>query len=87
MNNNRKHSRIKLKSPCSLIVNESDTQSASLDDLSFSGALVEVHGDSDLSVGDMCHLELTLNTSEKPIKRAGKVVRLAAKKIGVKFIP
>lgn len=86
MDNNRKHSRIKLQAKCALVVNERDAQPASLDDLSFSGALVEVNDDANLSVGDMCQLELTFKTAERPIKRGGKIVRLAANKIGVKFV-
>lgn len=86
MENKRKHSRIKLKSQCTLVVSDGDTHPASLDDLSFGGALVEVHDDSDLHVGDVCQLELNLHTAEHPIKRDGKIVRRESKKLGVKFI-
>lgn len=86
MNNKRQHSRIKLKSQCTIAVNERDTQPASLGDLSFSGALVEVNDDAELSVGDSCQLELILKTAERPVKRAGRIVRVSAKKIGVKFL-
>lgn len=87
MENKRKYSRTKLKSKCSLVVNDGDAQPASLDDISFGGVLVEVHSDAEICVGDICQLELSLNTAERPIKRTGKIVRQDSKKVGVKFTP
>lgn len=85
MKNNRKHTRIKLKSKCVLVDNAGDTHPAALDDLSLGGALVEIHNDAELCVGDECELLLSLNTAEHPLKRSGKIVRQSSKKVGLTF--
>lgn len=85
MENNRKHSRAKLKSHCALVINDGNAHPASLDDLSFSGALVEIQGNADLRVGDTCRLELSFNTTDRTLKRACKIVRQESKKVAVKF--
>jgi hypothetical protein len=86
MKNKRKYSRAKLEAQCSIVVSGGDVHPASLDDLSFGGALIEVKNNADLNVGEICDIELCLKTSEHPVKRAGKIVRRSSKKIGVSFI-
>lgn len=86
MENKRKYSRAKLEAKCSIVVDGGETHQASLDDLSFGGALLETHSDADLHVGEVCQVELHLKTAKHPVKRTGKIVRRISKKVGVSFV-
>ena len=82
----RHHSRIKFESQCLLMGHDGDTYEALLDDISLSGALVQVSDETHFQIGDMCDLMLSDESAEFPIKRTGKIVRLDSEMIGVSFL-
>lgn len=84
--NGRRHSRVKLERVCYLIGKDGEYYSASLVDISFSGALVNVVTGTHFRMGDSCNLMVNLKSDKQPIKRTCEIVRLDGKIVGVKFL-
>jgi hypothetical protein len=82
----RLHSRSKIDSYCLLKDRNGDTYEAFLGDISQTGALVKLDGNTRLHIGDLCDLMLHDKSATFPVKRAVKVVRLDTYKIGVRFL-
>ena len=83
----RLHSRVKCESNCILIEPDGSFYEALLEDISLSGASVEVNEDTHLRVGDLCDLMLNDNSAVCPLKRTGKIVRLdSGRNIGISFL-
>lgn len=82
----RKHQRAKLESQCHLIGKVGGEYPASLEDISFSGALVKVGTKTHFKIGDLCSLMLNFKADELPVKRSCEIVRIDSEIIGVKFL-
>ena len=78
--------RYKLNLRCRLIGRDGEDFTASLIDISFSGALINVETETHFNVGDLCDMILILNSEERlTTKRTCEIVRFDNNNIGVKF--
>jgi c-di-GMP-binding flagellar brake protein YcgR len=86
MENRRKHSRIKFEAHCLLKGNAGDTYEVLLDDISLSGASLEVNVKTDFQIGDECELVLSEKSEAFPVKHTSKIVRVDSGIIAVDFL-
>ncbi len=82
MTDKRRFSRIEFQQPVGF-THAGQVFSANLLDISLKGALIELHGDVHVQLGDSCRLSIALNFEEK-IEMDGEVTHLTQDRVGMK---